>query len=258
MAYTGNVALVTGGGSGMGRVAAQTFASSGAKVAIFDLNSAGMQETAHSHGSIHSYTVDITSADAVNAAVAQVEQELGPIDRVLNCAAIMPFGKILEQEAAVIHKLMDINYGGFVNITKATLPQMIERGAGEFVSFASMAGIQPALMMGAYNATKAAVAMLTEVVYHENRDSGVKFACVCPPPVATPLLQQGKDTAWPKLMQQQEGTELQPIEVIEEVEASLAKGEFWVFPGKSTRMGYRMRRWFPNYTWNYIHKLEGW
>lgn len=258
MGYAGKVALVTGGGSGMGRVAAQAYASTGAKVAVLDLNSAGMQETAHGHSGIHTYTVDITSADAVNSTVSQVEQDLGPIDRVLNCAAIMPFGKILEQDSAVIHKLMDINYGGLVNISKATLPQMVERGSGEFVSFASMAGIQPALLMGAYNATKAAVAMLTEVIYHENRDSGVTFACVCPPPVATPLLQQGKDTAWPKLLQTQEGDELQPIEVIEEIELSLEKGEFWVFPGKSTKMGYRLRRWFPNYTWNYIHKIEGW
>lgn len=258
MPLSDKVALITGGGSGMGRVAAQTFASKGAKVALLDVNTSGMQETSHGNNSIQSYTVDITSAEDVTAAVAQVESDLGEIRRVYNCAAIMPFGNLLEQETAVIHKLMDINYGGFVNIMKATLPSMVKRGSGDFVSFASMAGIQPALLMGGYNASKAAVAMLTEVVYHENRDSGVRFACVCPPPVATPLLKQGKDTAWPKLMQEQEGSELQPIEVIEEIETALEKGEFWVFPGKSTRMGYRMRRWFPNYTWNYIHKLEGW
>ncbi len=258
MAYSGKVALITGGGSGMGRAAAQTFASAGAKVALLDVNTAGMQETAHGNGNIHSYPVDITSAEAVNNAVEQVEQSLGPIDRLYNCAAIMPFGKIMDQDTATIHKIMDINYGGFVNITKAVLPLMLNRGSGDFVSFASMAGIQPALLMGGYNASKAAVAMLTEVIYHENLNSGLRFACICPPPVATPLLQQGKDTAWPKLMSEQEGQELQPIEVIEAIESALDKGEFWVFPGKSTRMGYRMRRWFPNYTWNYIHKLEGW
>ncbi len=258
MPLSDKVALITGGGSGMGRVAAQSFASKGARVALFDVNTSGMQETSHGNSNIHSYTVDITSTEDVNATVAQVQSDLGDIYRVYNCAAIMPFGNLLEQDTAVIHKLMDINYGGFVNIMKATLPDMVKRGNGDFVSFASMAGIQPALLMGGYNASKAAVAMLTEVVYHENRDSGVRFACVCPPPVATPLLKQGKDTAWPKLMQEQEGSELQPIEVIEEIETSLDKGEFWVFPGKSTRMGYRMRRWLPNYTWNYIHKLEGW
>lgn len=252
------VTLISGGGSGMGRVAAQMFADQGGKVAILDVNEAGMRETAHGHDNIRHFTVDLCSADEVEATVRQIEQELGALNRVYNCAAIMPFGKLLEQDAAVIHKLMDINYGGFVNIMKSTLPAMVQRGSGDFVSFASMAGIQPALLMGGYNASKAAVAMLTEVLYHENRDSGVRFACVCPPPVATPLLQQGKDTAWPKLLQQQEGSELQPIEVIEAIEKSLDKSEFWVFPGASTRTGYRMRRLLPNYTWKYIHKIEGW
>ena len=258
MAYSGKVAVITGGGSGMGRVAAQNFAKTGAIVAILDVNEAGMNETAQGFDNINPYTVDITQFEQVDTAVKSIEQTYGPIDRMYNCAAIMPFGKILDQEPAVIHKLMDINYGGFVNITKAILPGMVERGSGDFVSFASMAGITPGLLMGAYNATKAAVAMLTEVVYHENRNSGVKFACICPPPVATPLLNQGKETAWPKLMVEQEGKELTPQQVIDEVEAALVKGQFWVFPGKGTKMGYIMRRLAPNYIWNYVHKLEGW
>ena len=258
MAYSGKVAVITGGGSGMGRVAAQNFAKTGAIVAILDVNEAGMNETAQGFDNIHPYTVDITQFEQVDTAVKSIEQTYGPIDRMYNCAAIMPFGKILDQEPAVIHKLMDINYGGFVNITKAILPGMVERGSGDFVSFASMAGITPGLLMGAYNATKAAVAMLTEVVYHENRNSGVKFACICPPPVATPLLNQGTETAWPKLMVEQEGKELTPQQVIDEVEAALVKGQFWVFPGKGTKMGYIMRRLAPNYIWNYVHKLEGW
>jgi NAD(P)-dependent dehydrogenase (short-subunit alcohol dehydrogenase family) len=111
--------------------------------------------------------------------------------------------------------------------------------------------------MGGYNASKAAVVMLTEVLYHENRDSGVRFCCVCPPPVATPLLQQGRDTVWPKMMQAQEGKELTPQQVIDAIETSLGKGEFFVFPGKGTRVGYVLRRWLPNYIWNYNHKIEG-
>lgn len=258
MAYSGKVAVITGGGSGMGRVAAQTFAKSGASVAILDVNEAGMQETAQGFDNIHVHVVDITKYEQVEAAVNNIEQSLGPIDRMYNCAAIMPFGKILDQDVAVIHKLMDINYGGFVNITKAVLPGMVERGRGDFVSFASMAGITPGLLMGGYNATKAAVAMLTEVVYHENRNSGVNFACICPPPVATPLLDQGKETAWPKLMVAQEGKELTPQQVIDEVEAALEKNQLWVFPGKGTKMGYIMRRISPDFIWNHVHKLEGW
>jgi short-subunit dehydrogenase len=170
----------------------------------------------------------------------------------------MPFGKLMDQDPAITMRLMNINYGGLVSIARATVPGMVERGAGEFVSFASMAGIIPSLMMGGYNASKAAVATYTEVLMHENLNSGVKFACVCPPAVSTPLLQQGKDTVWPKLMQQTDGEELQPEQVLSAVETGLEKGEFWIAVTREAKIGMLMRRWLPGSVWKSIHKIEGW
>lgn len=256
MAYSGQVALVTGGGSGMGRLAAQICANTGAKVAILDLNEAGMEETAKGFDTISSFKVDITDGEAVRNIVKQVESDLGPIDRLYNAAAIMPFGKLLEQDGNVVHKVMDINYGGLVNITQAVLPGMVARGSGEFISFASMAGWIPLLMTGAYNASKFAVASFTEVLYHENMNSGVKFACVCPNVVKTPLLQQARDTVWPKMMDSGEASD--PSLILEAIEESLEKGEFWVFPGKQTKLGWRLRRWFPGMIWKQVHQTEGW
>lgn len=257
MAYQGKSALVTGGGSGMGALAAQQFAAAGAQVAILDVNEAGMRATAADNPNIHPYVVDITDFAAVEAVVAGFEAAHGPLDRVYNCAAIMPFGKLLEQDPAVTNKLMSINYGGLVCVARATVPGMVARGRGEFASFASMSGIIPSLMMGGYNASKAAVATYTEVLWHENRDSGVKFVCVCPPAVATPLLDQGKETAWPKLMQQSEGSELTPDVVLAAVEADLEKGKFWCTVTREAKIGFYMRRWMPNAVWNNIHKVEG-
>ncbi len=154
MAYTGKSALVTGGGSGMGRLAAQQFAEAGAQVAILDVNEAGMQETAEGRDNIHCYTVDITNYDAVTAAVQDFEAKAGPLDRVYNCAAIMPFGKLTEQDPNVTNKMMSINFGGLVCITRATLPGMVERGSGDFVSFASAAGLIPGLLMGGITPVK--------------------------------------------------------------------------------------------------------
>lgn len=256
MAYSGQLALVTGGGSGMGRLAAQICANTGAAVAILDLDEAGMEETARDSSTIRSFKVDITDTDAVNDVVARVEAEMGPIDRLYNAAGIMPFGKLLEQDTAVVLKIMDVNYGGLVNITRAALPAMVARGKGEFISFASMAGWFPLLTAGAYNASKFAVVAYTEVLYHENRNSGVKFACVCPDVVKTPLLQQAKDTVWPKMLDA--GVPHEPAEILEAIEDSLEKGKFWVFPGKDTRRGWTMRRWFPELMWKHVHKTEGW
>jgi NAD(P)-dependent dehydrogenase (short-subunit alcohol dehydrogenase family) len=258
MTYNGQRALVTGAGSGMGRLAAQRFAAAGAKVAALDVNAAALAETADGSENIESFPLDITEFEAVAAAVRDFEGRHGPLDRVFNCAAIMPFGKLSEQDPAVTNRMMAINYGGLVNITRAALPGMLDRGYGDFVSFASAAGLIPALLMGGYNASKAAVATYTEVLYHENRDSGVRFACVCPPAVATPLLDQGKATAWPKLMAVNEGQEISPAQVLDAIESDLENGRFWVMVTGQTRFGAWMRRVFPGLVWKNIHKVEGW
>lgn len=255
MAFKGQVAFITGGGSGMGRLAARRLADAGKKVAVLDVNEEGLAETAEGHDGIHAYRLDVTDAAAVEGAVKQVEADLGPIDRVYNGAAIMPLGLLQEQELDVIHRIMAINYSGLVNVSRFTLSPMLERGKGELVNFASMAGWLPVIYMGAYNASKFAVVAFTEVLYHENRGKGVKIACVCPPPVATPLLQQGRDTVWPKLLD--EAPPIEPTEVLDAIEGTLDKDSLWVFPGRGTAIGWRMRRWFPNLLWNRVHKVEG-
>ena len=256
MSDSGKVVLITGGGSGMGREAARRFAEAGSRVALFDVNAAGMAETGEGFDSVHSWTVDMTDFDAVCNAVQEVEAKIGPIDRLYNCAAIMPFGKLVDQDNGIIHKQMAINYGGLVNITQAVLPGMLERGKGDFVSFASMAGIITMLMTGAYTATKFAVRAFTETLYHEHLNSGIRFACVCPPAVSTPLLQQGRDTAWPKMLDSA-GPPIEPKVVIDAIEACLAKGKFFVYPTRDAKIGVFMRRLFPGLIWKQVHQVEG-
>ena len=255
MAFKGKVALLTGAGSGMGQLAARRLAQAGAMVAALDVDETGLKETAEGHPTVTTRRLDVTDIEAVNETVAWVESELGPIDRVVNAAAIMPFGKLLEQPVEQIHQLMAVNYGGLVNIAKATLPDLLERGRGDFISFSSMLGQMPTLLTGGYASTKFAVSCFTEVLYHENRDKGVRFVCVCPPAVQTPLLRQARETAWPKLLE--DNPPISPEEVLDGVEKSLEKGEFWCLPGKGTRMGYIMRRLLPGAVWKQVHKVEG-
>lgn len=250
--------FITGAGSGIGQLAARNYAAKGWQVAALDVNGKGLEQTQRGYEQrISTWLVDITDNAAINEAVASIENTIGPIHTVYHCAAIMPYGKLLEQDASVIHKLMHINYGGLVNVATATLPAMIARKEGCFVSFASLAGLIPVLMTGAYSATKAAVAMFTEVLYHENRNSGVQFACVCPPIVNTPLLKQGHDTVWPKMLENQ-GEPITPQEVLDTIDACLQKGEFWVYPGKRSKIGALVRRLFPGLVWKQVHQTEGW
>jgi NAD(P)-dependent dehydrogenase (short-subunit alcohol dehydrogenase family) len=253
MAFYGQVALVTGGASGMGRLAARRLAAGGAQVAIVDVNEAGLRETKGDTDAIHVYPVDVTDARAVSATVRRVESELGTIDRVMNAAAIMPTERLLNQDADLINRIMAINYGGTVNVTMATLPGMISRGRGDLVNFASVAGWLPTLHFGAYNASKFAVVAFTEVLYHENRGRGVRFACVCPPPVATPLLDQAKSQ--PKVLTSVPA--IKPETVLDAIESGLERGKLMVYPDRMAAMTVWMRRHLPAFMWQYVHRIEG-
>lgn len=252
MAFHGKVCLITGAGSGMGRLAAQRLAAGGATVAAIDVNEEGLRETSKTSDQIRSYPLDVTDERAVRETVAAIEVECGPIDRVMNGAAIMPTGLIANQDSTLINRIMEINYGGTVNITMATLPQMLERGSGDLVNFASIAGWIPIIHFGAYNASKFAVVAFTEVLSHENRRSGVRIVCVCPPPVATPLLDQAKSN--PKIL---EGMKpIDPNRVLDRIEAGLEKGRLMIYPDASSAISQRLRRFFPRLTWSASHWAE--
>ena len=248
--------MITGGGSGMGQLAARNAAKNGTTVSILDVNEAGMELTKEGSPSIQSYVANLTDYGAVESAVNTAIAASGPIDRFFNCAAIMPFGKIIEHDVANQKLIMDINYLGLVHVTRAVLPAMVERGQGDFISFASMAGVVPTMLTGAYSASKAAVKMYTEIMYHEHINSGVRFACVCPPTVNTPLLDQGRATAWPKMLDQGDKY-LSPQDVLNAIDQHLDKGKFWVYPDRDSKIGQLVRRLFPNLIWKQVHKVEG-
>lgn len=248
------VAFITGAGSGMGQLYAQKLLEQGWSVAALDVNQAGLMALPESTKLLR-LNVDITDATAVLAAARETESALGPIYRVVNAAGIMPLGRLLDQDIGLSKKIMDINYGGLLNVTHATLPAMLERQAGEFVSFASLAGHLPTFYVGAYNASKFAVIAFTEVLYQENKDAGVKFACVCPPPVQTPLLNQARETVWPKLFGMLPA--IAPEVVIDKIDKALSKNRFWVFPGPVTRLSWFIRRLFPGLTWRIVRAYEG-
>jgi len=253
MAFRGKTALITGGGSGMGRLACRRLAAAGAKVAAIDVNEEGLRETARDQDGIHTYGLDVTDERAVTETIAKIEDELGPLDRVVNAAAIMPTGLLTSQDMRLINRIMEINYCGTVNVTMATLPGMIARGSGDLVNFASIAGWLPAAHFGAYNASKFAVVAFMEVLYNENRKSGVRMACVCPPPVATPLLDQAKSQ--PKVLEL--APPIKPEKVLDAIERGLDRGKLMVYPDVSSAITQRMRRFIPNFMWANIRRSEG-
>jgi short-subunit dehydrogenase len=91
----------------------------------------------------------------------------------------------LQQDREEIHRVMQINYGGLVNVSLAALPRLLAQGHGSLINFCSIAGWVPNMHFGAYCASKFAAVAFTEVLYHENRGKGVHIACVCPSQVDT-------------------------------------------------------------------------
>lgn len=235
------VALITGAGRGMGQLAAWRLAERGTQVAALDVDEAGLATTAAQHATIRTFACDVTDRAAVEQVVKEVEADLGDIGRVMNAAGIARVGLLAEQDPDDILKLMAINYGGTVIVNAATLPQMLERGRGELVMFASLAGWIPQAKMGAYCATKFALVGYSESLWTENRHRGVKIACVCPPAVATPMLPDFY--AAPE--NQKRAMPIPPDTVIDAIETALAKDRFLVLPHVSGKVIWRMRRHSP-------------
>lgn len=256
MAFYGKVALVTGGASGMGKITVRQLTKQGASVAVLDLNEAALSEFAAENSRVHPFRCDVSDAADVRRVIDEVEAKLGPIDRVVHCAAIMPNYRLLDQSSADIMRIMQINYGGTVNVVQATLPRLLERRSGDLVVYGSLAGYVPASNIGAYNASKAATVAYMEVLMHENANQGVRMLLVNPPAVNTPLIQQALETAGPKNLRDAHaaGRLVDPEYIVAAAENALEKGTTILFPGLEAKAIAMWRRLAPGLLWRAIDK----
>jgi NAD(P)-dependent dehydrogenase (short-subunit alcohol dehydrogenase family) len=223
-------------------------------VAAIDVNEAALDWLARERPSVSVFPVDVTDAPAVASVVAEVERRFGAIELVINAAGVMPTGLLLDQPPEEIRRVMDVNYSGTVNVTLAALPRMAERRRGDVMNFASVAAWVPALHFGAYAASNAALATFTEVLAHENRRSGVRFVCVCPGKVRTPLLAQAKSR--PQILERG-AAPMEPEVVLAAAGRALERGRLFAYPGWRTALAVRLRRFAPRVVWALDHWVEG-
>jgi NAD(P)-dependent dehydrogenase (short-subunit alcohol dehydrogenase family) len=232
---TGKVALVTGGASGMGRIIALRLAARGAKVAIFDLNEQGLSETAAEAEGLTPFTCDISNNEDVEVKVAQVTEQLGPIDHLVHAAALMPGHKLVDETHESMERLFRINYFGTTYMVKAVLPSMIARKAGRIIAFGSIAGHALVPNMGAYCATKSAVNTYIEVLQNEIRDTGVRVHLICPPAVNTPLIDQTIATDAPGSIREskEKGRLADPEKIVDAIDKGIAKDKDIIYPAEA-------------------------
>jgi NAD(P)-dependent dehydrogenase (short-subunit alcohol dehydrogenase family) len=192
MRLEGKVALITGGASGMGRVASELFASEGARVVLTDVNDEAGENTAGEIGDAAHYVhTDVSREADAEAMVAAAVDRFGRLDVLYNNAGVMldDDGSVHSTEESIWDTTLGINVKGVAFGCKYGIPAMIESGGGSIINVASfVAWMGAATSQTAYTASKGAVLSMTREIAVEYARRGIRCNALCPGPIDTPLL----------------------------------------------------------------------
>lgn len=187
----GKNALVTGAGKGIGRAVAIALAKEGVHVALMARTEEQLNEVADEAKAlgvkVAVVVADVADMDAVNAAVEKAKATLGPMDILINNAGTAKFGKFLELDPADWERNIQVNLMGVYYVTRAVLPDMIDRKTGDIINISSTAGQRGAAVTSAYSASKFAVMGLTESLMQEVRKHNIRVSALTPSTVVTDL-----------------------------------------------------------------------
>jgi 2-hydroxycyclohexanecarboxyl-CoA dehydrogenase len=183
----GKIALVTGGASGIGAATARRLAAEGARVGIGDVNEEGARAVAGELDGL-AHVLDVTDVESVGAAVAAVQDALGPIDVLVNNAGTDLFSFFVKTDPGLWDFVLGVNLRGTLAVTHAVLPGMQERRSGAIVNVASEAGRVGSQGSAVYSAAKAGVIGFTKAIAREAARYRVRCNAVAPGPIETPLL----------------------------------------------------------------------
>ncbi|UZJ25271.1 SDR family oxidoreductase [Rhodococcus antarcticus] len=199
--FRGKVAVVTGAGSGIGRALAVDLAGRGARLALSDVDPTGLAETvrqAEALGAeVRTDHLDVGEREAVFAYAEAVQEQFAAVNIVFNNAGISFSGEVEVSEFKDMERIMDVDYWGVVNGTKAFLPHLIASGDGHVVNTSSLFGLLAMPSQSAYNAAKFAVRGFTESLRQEMLIDGrpVKVSCVHPGGIKTNIVRNGTAAA---------------------------------------------------------------
>jgi NADP-dependent 3-hydroxy acid dehydrogenase YdfG len=189
--FEGKVAVITGAGSGIGRALAVNLATKGAKLALSDIDTEGLAETVRQAealgATVKSDRLNVAEREAVLAYADAVVTTFGEVHQVYNNAGIAYNGDLEKSEFKDIERIMDVDFWGVVNGTKAFLPHVIASGDGHIVNISSLFGLIAVPGQNAYNAAKFAVRGFTEALRQEMlvAKHPVKVTCVHPGGIKT-------------------------------------------------------------------------
>ncbi len=171
---------ITGGARGIGLAIATVLHGLGAKVAIGDIDEAAVKESGDRLGLNVCLGLDVTQRQSFTDFLDAVENQLGPIDVLVNNAGVIAVGSAVDEADAVTRRVFDINVHGVILGTKLAAQRMLPRGHGHIINIGSVGSVLPTEGIATYCATKHAVLGYTETVRMENRGRGIHFTTVMP------------------------------------------------------------------------------
>ncbi|MCL6571860.1 MAG: 3-ketoacyl-ACP reductase [Bacillus sp. (in: Bacteria)] len=191
ISLNGKTAIITGAGRGIGRATTVALAKEGVNLGLIGLNMENLEKVAADlamyNVKVSAAVADVADLESVTHAVEHIRTDLGAIDILINNAGIAKFGGFLDLTPEEWEKIISVNLMGVYNVTRAVLPEMIERKSGDIVNIASTAGQKGAPVTSAYSASKFAVLGLTESLMLEVRKHNVRVTALTPSTVATDL-----------------------------------------------------------------------
>ena len=191
LGLAGQVCVVTGGASGIGRATAMTLAQAGAAIAVLDLDGAGAQRVADTlvERGARAIALACNTADAaaVNEAAARVRATLGPVYGLVNNAGLLRPGPLAEVSLDDWNAVLAVNLTGYLVCSRAFGADMRAAGQGAIVHIASISALNPQTASGAYSASKAGVLLLSRQLAAEWGPQGVRSNAICPGMIRTAL-----------------------------------------------------------------------
>lgn len=190
---SGKVALITGGGTGIGRACALQFSREGARVAVAGRRreplAAVAAEIQAAGGQALSASCDVAKSDQVERTIREVVAQFGALHVLVNNAGILHVGSVEETSEAEWDRLMDVDLKGVFLVSRAALPELRKSGRGAIVNIGSVLGLVGMKKRAAYAAAKGGVTMLTKAMALDHAQEGIRVNCICPAIVETDLVQ---------------------------------------------------------------------
>jgi NAD(P)-dependent dehydrogenase (short-subunit alcohol dehydrogenase family) len=193
MRLENKVAIITGGGRGIGRMIGLTMAREGASVSVVDINAENANETANhiekENRNAFPLVVDVTIKSQVDAMVTETLKQFGKIDILVNNAGIVAVGPIISMKEKTWDDVMRVNAKSMFLCSQAVLPHMIEQRSGKIINMSSQAGKEGSALTSAYAASKHAVIGFTQSLAKEVGEYNITANAICPGGVETEMLQ---------------------------------------------------------------------